>query len=519
MALFDWRNELNCSICLEMYTEPVTLTCGHSFCQECIQDTFVTQEECGFYTCPECREQFPNHPKLQRNMRLRNIVEHFRSTQQQPEDNGILCTYCIHTLVPAIKTCLQCEASLCEIHLGVHNTSLDHVLTEPIVFCQDRKCTLHKKILEYYCSIDGSCICVHCRLEGEHREHPVESLNEASEKKKEDLRHAIDQLSTKKERTEKNLQILEERQKKLHDKVFALSQQVISLFKEITEQVKALEDEVLSEICKQESLISLGISHLTQELEIQKDELSKRILQVEEFCAIVDPLTVLKRECPTYNSRNNQSLPQTGSLDEVPVSLVLHRGLLNIENILCNKAKQMFPQKLQSSDILLDPNTAHHKIHVSRDLKNVSSSQPPKKYPDGPKRFKSRQILSKSSFSRGKHYWEVDVSEAKCWIIGVAYHSIERKTDGDGSYIGYNKKSWGLSFRSGLYALYNRTPEKIEIDHPLESLGLYLDYEAGRLSFYQLQPMRHLYSFLTAFTEPLHAAFYVFENSSIRIKT
>ncbi|OCT62503.1 hypothetical protein XELAEV_18043586mg [Xenopus laevis] len=55
MAAANLREELDCSICLSIYTDPVSLLCGHSFCQGCIEGLLDTQEGSGGYSCPECR--------------------------------------------------------------------------------------------------------------------------------------------------------------------------------------------------------------------------------------------------------------------------------------------------------------------------------------------------------------------------------------------------------------------------------------------------------------------------------
>ncbi|XP_056392674.1 E3 ubiquitin/ISG15 ligase TRIM25-like [Hyla sarda] len=518
MALSVWGEELTCCICLDIYKEPVTLSCGHSFCMECIRDTFETQEGYGFFSCPECRDNFKTRPLLQRNLRLNNIVETFMTTRSQ-EDNVIHCNYCVHSIVPAMKTCLSCEASLCALHIKVHNSSLDHVLTHPTTFSKDRKCSVHNKILEYYCTQDATCICTSCRLDGDHISHPVETLRVASEKKKEERRRVLEKLTAKKQQIENKIHILRERQRDIHDRTVSLMERASGLFKEITDEVKALEKEVLREITRQDKVLSLSVSDVISRLEIQNEELLGQILECEQFCSNPDPLTVLREQAPNCDlTAGNIPLPPTRDLDEGPMSLMLRSGLGHVVHLLSEGLKRRFPQKIETSNVLLDSKTAHRKILLSADRTRASSSPTFMNYPDQPERFRSRQVLSSTRFSSGKHHWQVDLSRAQKWIVGVAYQSIERKVDGDESYVGYNDKSWGLTFRTFLSAMYNKTHRMIPLGAPPQSVGIYLDYDAGRLSFYQLQPTRHLHTFMDKFTEPLCAAFYVFEDSCIRIK-
>ncbi|XP_073492765.1 uncharacterized protein [Aquarana catesbeiana] len=83
------REELTCSICLDVYRDPVSLRCGHYFCHDCIETALDTQEGGRYYTCPECRGKYPKRPNLKQNRKLRNIVEYFRSTHSEEEKTVI----------------------------------------------------------------------------------------------------------------------------------------------------------------------------------------------------------------------------------------------------------------------------------------------------------------------------------------------------------------------------------------------------------------------------------------------
>ncbi|XP_063785129.1 E3 ubiquitin/ISG15 ligase TRIM25-like isoform X2 [Pseudophryne corroboree] len=290
----DLREELDCSICLSIYTDPVNLRCGHNFCRVCIDRVLDTQEEAGAYTCPDCRAECEERPALQRNITLCNIVGSFLSTRSDQEETGIFCTYCIHSPVPAAKSCLLCEASLCDNHLRVHSKSAEHALCDVTTALGNRKCSVHKKILEYYCTEDAACICVSCCLIGKHRGHQVESLDEAFKKKKEKWRNILQKLTTKRAETEKRVQRLQERRRKDQRKAARVTERVTALFRDIRRQLEDLEKRVLSEISRQEQRVSLSVSDLIQQLEIKKDELSGKMRHIEELCNMSDPVTVLQ---------------------------------------------------------------------------------------------------------------------------------------------------------------------------------------------------------------------------------
>ncbi|XP_075043061.1 E3 ubiquitin/ISG15 ligase TRIM25-like [Mixophyes fleayi] len=536
MASADLRQELNCSICLNIYTDPVTLRCGHNFCRVCIDRVLDTQEGSGVYSCPECRAECQERPALIRSITVCNVVGSFLSTRPDQEETGIFCTYCINSPVPAAKSCLHCEASLCDNHMKEHSKSAEHVLSDPTTSLGNRKCSVHKKILEYYCTEDSACICVSCSLAGEHQGHQVEMLDEASEKKKEKLRNVLQKLTTKREETEKRVQSLQERRREDQEKAAGVTKRVTALFRDIRRQLEDLEKRVLSEISRQEDNVSLSVSDLIQQLEIKKDELSRKMRHIEELCNMCDPVTVLQEPdtgdlCDTEDrERHDDQVRGVGDLDVGLISGKIHTlsdiitgintgiyvqsptDILLDVNTAGNKLSDIITSintgiyVQEATDILLDVNTTANNIHISDDMKTASVSLINQNRPVIPERFQWHQVISTRTFCSGRHYWEVDVSESGSWRVGMCYPSIERR--GGQSYIGYNKKSWGLRRYNNQYSVrHDRKDIRLPKNIPCDRLGIYLDYEAGQMSFYSLcAPIRHLHTVTATFTEPLHAA-------------
>ncbi|XP_075046876.1 E3 ubiquitin/ISG15 ligase TRIM25-like [Mixophyes fleayi] len=505
MASADLRQELDCSICLNIYTDPVTLRCGHNFCADCIDRVLDTQEGSGAYTCPECRAEYKKRPALIRNITLCNIVGSFLYIQPDQEETGIFCTYCVDSPVPAAKSCLHCEASLCDKHLRVHSKSAEHVLSDPTTTPGNRKCSVHRKILDFYCTDDSVCICAYCLI-GEHRGHGVEMLDEASEKMKEKLRIVLHKLTTKREETEKRVQSLQERRRDNQENAAVVTEKVTALFRDIRRQLEDLEKRVLSEISRQEERFLLSVSDLIQQLEIKKDELSRKMRHIEELCNMSDPVTVLQEPdtcdlCDTEdNERHDNQVNSAGDLDAGLISGTLH----TLSDIITGINTGIYVK--EPADLLLDVNTAANNVHISGDMKTVSTSVN-QNHPVTIERFQDKPlVLSTGSFSSGRYYWEVDVSKSVSWRVGMCYPSIARR--GDQSLIGVNNKSWGLDRTGDKYSVIHNSRQIWLPDNiPCDRVRICLDYEAGQLSFYSLcDPIRHLHTFTATFTEPLHAA-------------
>nr|DBA27635.1 TPA: hypothetical protein GDO54_008104 [Pyxicephalus adspersus] len=520
MASADMREELNCSICLNIYTDPVTLRCGHNFCRLCIDRFLDTQAESGVYSCPDCREKFHKRPVVHRNLALRNIAERFLSVQSQWEDSGIFCSYCIHSPVPAAKSCLLCEASLCHDHLRVHSKSEEHILSDPTTAPGNKKCSIHKKPLMYYCTKDRSCICLSCCLNGDHRGHQVDLMNEASEKKKKKLHAVMESLKASKDKTDTRVKSLYEQRKQIPSKAEVLKRNVNDLFKDLKKHLDDLKKKVLNEVSRQENQNASSVAHLIQQLEIKKVELSKKIHHIEELCNMTDPLSVLQNPDSQYEDndvkKDEENIPNPADvvdeLDEGMISAMLHKGL---SDIMTNVSKGFHTPWV--SEILLDVHTASNNVHISGDQKTASWTQRSQGRQENPERFQSFKVLSSTKFSSGRHFWEVETNKQGDWRIGMAYASIERK--GDHSNVGNNDKSWGLRWWCNqLSVRYDCKEINLSPKFLSRSVGIYLDYEGGRLSFYDMcSSPRHLHTYKARFTEPLHVVFAVWNNAWLKI--
>uniref|UniRef100_A0A7N8X9K3 RING-type domain-containing protein n=1 Tax=Mastacembelus armatus TaxID=205130 RepID=A0A7N8X9K3_9TELE len=77
--------ELSCPICLQLYSDPVVLPCGHNYCRACICKTVdaLDKKAKTILRCPECREEYRSVDSLQKNFKLCSIVEGYQAAAQQ----------------------------------------------------------------------------------------------------------------------------------------------------------------------------------------------------------------------------------------------------------------------------------------------------------------------------------------------------------------------------------------------------------------------------------------------------
>ncbi|XP_068099860.1 tripartite motif-containing protein 14-like [Hyperolius riggenbachi] len=498
-----------CPICKSLFVKPVSLTCGHNFCQDCIVAVLDTQQNPGVYSCPNCKLEFLERPLLQDNETLSDEVKHFISLQEAAK---VLCTYCVDSPEAAVKTCLQCETSMCVKHLTAHDKAVAHVLVEPTSSVNDKKCSIHEKPLEYYCCEDADCLCSFCCLFGMHKGHQVELLQEASEKKKEKLRQLLEDLPSQRGMIEERIFILQDQKRRVERKAEDEKERVTDFYENCRRQLEVQEKRSLNEISRHKEQISWSLSNQIDQLETQKDEMSGKAAHIEKLCNMTNPINVLQD--PESGDEDVEEPSTLSDWDDVLTSLVLHESINDLMTNMISRTS--FPIR---EDLLLHENSAHTLVAISCCLKKASWSGIRENRPEIPERFTEyTQVMSTEGFSHGRHYWEVEVDNYGGWKVGISYPSIERS--GDQSSLGDNKKSWCFRMCDLQYsAVHDSQEQEIQPQPNFRKMGIFLDYEAGRLSFYQLgDPIIHLHTFTATFTEPLHAAFYVDNGAWVKIR-
>ncbi|KAG9329618.1 hypothetical protein JZ751_003460, partial [Albula glossodonta] len=208
------EGELTCPVCLELFSDPHLLACGHNLCLACVRG-LRRRAERGRFRCPECRESVRCSGPLQKNYRLANIAEDYRRRGRPPRPSAAPptpphCDYCSPgDAAPAVKTCLQCEVSMCAEHLRPHlerPAFREHPLTEPLGDVRHRKCPAHDELYRYYCLDERLCVCNACTIEGRHAGHSIKTLKNTMRDLKESLEVQLQKVNRKLSRTDRFLQ-------------------------------------------------------------------------------------------------------------------------------------------------------------------------------------------------------------------------------------------------------------------------------------------------------------------------
>ncbi|KAL1263766.1 hypothetical protein QQF64_004121, partial [Cirrhinus molitorella] len=230
------QDDFLCSVCLDLLKDPVTTSCGHSYCKSCITGCWDQEDHMRVYSCPQCKQTFSPRPALARNTMLAEVVEKLKKTKL-PADcyagaGDVQCDVCTGRKYKAVKSCLVCLESYCQTHFERHeefHSRKPHKVTDATGRLQEMICQKHEKILEIFCHTDQKCICVLCMMD-EHKNHDTVSAAEQRTEKQ-----SFQSLSSPPESTDVN--------KDLFSSFFS--------FDGLTESVHQLRDK-LEDFCKEE---------------------------------------------------------------------------------------------------------------------------------------------------------------------------------------------------------------------------------------------------------------------------
>ncbi|KAF4021912.1 hypothetical protein G4228_012902 [Cervus hanglu yarkandensis] len=160
----------------------------------------------------------------------------------------------------------------------------------------------------------------------------------------------------------------------------------------------------------------------------------------------------------------------------------------------------------RSVTVTLDPDTAHPKLILSEDRKCVKLGDIRQPVPDNPERFDFVvSVLGSEYFIAGCHYWEVSVADKTKWALGVCSESVSRKGKVTASPANGH---WLLRQNQGNeYEALTSPQTSFRLKEPPRCVGIFLDYEAGVISFYNVTNQSHIFTFTHSFSGPLRPFF------------
>ncbi|XP_029428672.1 tripartite motif-containing protein 29 [Rhinatrema bivittatum] len=226
----------------------------------------------------------------------RFTLESGGSPRPQMVSEDVLCDSCIDGKKKAVKSCLVCQTSFCDIHLKPHLEGAafrDHKLLDPIRDFEARKCQLHFKTMELFCQTDQSCICYLCMFQ-EHKNHSTVTVEAEKYIKEAELSERQEQLHLEIMNVGDEMEKWQKEKDRIRNYTTNQKAAVDSAFKDIINELQRQRDEVKMGLEQKERAAMEQVEQALKDLQGRREELQDRQQDGDKLLHTTDAVLFLQ---------------------------------------------------------------------------------------------------------------------------------------------------------------------------------------------------------------------------------
>ncbi|XP_037382607.1 tripartite motif-containing protein 75-like [Talpa occidentalis] len=350
---------------------------------------------------------------------------------------------------------------------------------------EEALCAQHHQALALFCEEDLELLCAQCGASSPHRGHPLVPLEQAAAQHREKLKSSLEPLRKQVEDAERGLATQVSKTRELREKVEARRSELyfeLEYFKRfLGKEHHAIESQVVRAM----SAVDKKAFKSRKRWLYYGATLKSLLWEISTQCVQTD-LGLLRGVRSSHLQRSRRAHPEpptaySFSLEEESFSPPTH--YLGLQTIV---------RKFQAN-LTLDPETAHHNLIISPDRKSAIFTYERVAPNDvaHPRAFTSHEaVLSAQGFEAGRHFWQVDIRGAGVWSLGVCKESFPRD-------------ALAPSPSNGCWQFQRPTGTRLHSHMVRIRVGVFLDYDLGVISFYNLSTRCHLCTLTDTFTDRL----------------
>ncbi|XP_067673002.1 E3 ubiquitin-protein ligase TRIM71-like [Haliotis asinina] len=310
-------NFLTCSICFEMYMDPCTLRCDHTFCRKCVTSYIQTRRDAvqsKTIPCPCCRQDTkvpdPSRPveegagQIKPSIVIKGLIDTYRSEVVVQETLSACCTICqnLGETTPGALWCAECQVAICDKCAKIHRVSpisLNHDLCDLSSRSKAKrriKCREHKSNrIEFHCQDCGKAACQTCCIIY-HRacktvvtiESMKPGMKAALMEKRLDMEKRLNVRSKKVDISKKKLQSMSSLTESAVQRITMISQTAIN-------KIKQKETQLLDELNNTSQMYA---SQLRADVEMEEIEMQ----MYRQHCEFIDQALVSDSEMDLFEA-------------------------------------------------------------------------------------------------------------------------------------------------------------------------------------------------------------------------